>query len=265
MSTDVFISYRRSDRQWAERLRDALRRRGVSAWYDGMIGTGHDWRDEIVENIKRARVLVVLFSEAVNASTELKKELSVADESRTVIVVARIENVVPKGGYAYELGSRNFFDAFEDPARQLEEFADVVVDALARPEELRRRFSASAEELARRQRRRLLGHQGRLRDSTLLIVAFVVISAVQFVAYEGSASPVARYAAGQTPRLLTFLLVAGVVSLGSPLLLIQGLHRGLSGIGLLIVPCSLLNTAIMILLVRNLASTIWLWRQERRA
>lgn len=265
MSTDVFISYRRSDRQWAEHVGECLKHRGVSAWYDRMIAPGEDWRDEIVENIKLAKILVILFSDAVNASTELKKELSVADESQTLIIVVRIENVLPKAGYAYELNARNWFDAFDDPLRQLDEIAAIVVEALEKPDDLKSRFAASAEELKRRRRRQLFGHYGRLRNNAFLITALLLISVVQFFAYESSQSAVANMIKGQTDPLIAYAAVAFAVSIGSPLLLIEALRQELSGIGLLIVPCSLLNLLIMVLLIRNVVSWIYAWLLERNA
>lgn len=251
LSTDIFISYRRTDRRSAELLAKSLGEHGVSAWYDGMIAPGADWRADIIENIKMARVLVILFSHAANDSQELAKELSAADQSQTLIVPVRIQNVVPTGAYQYELAVRNWFDAFENPAGQLDHFAREMADALKTPGELRRRLAKSAATLDERRWRRLHGERGLLRNSTFLTLILFVSSIVQFFVYDSSVDAVARLAEGQTPRILAYALIAFVVSAGSPLLLIQAVGQQLTGSGWLILPCSLLNAATMVLMVRN--------------
>jgi hypothetical protein len=47
----VFISYRRTDREVADRLYQLLEERGVAAWYDPLIPHGTDWREAIVEHL----------------------------------------------------------------------------------------------------------------------------------------------------------------------------------------------------------------------
>jgi hypothetical protein len=264
VSTEVFISYRRSDREWAEVLERRLRERAVSAWYDGMLEPGANWRADIVENIKLARVLVILFSKAANASTELAKELSVADESQTLIVPVRVENVEPRGAYQYELTARNWFDAFDNPPAQLDEVAAKIAAALANPAELRRRLAKSAAELDRRRWHRLYGHRGLLANNTFLTLMFVLVSAVQFVAYESNVGAVQQMIAGRTPPLLAYGLAMLAVSVASPLLLFQALRQPLSGLGWLVPPAALVNTAVLVLLVRNLITLMSFSRTRRR-
>jgi hypothetical protein len=264
MGTDVFISYRRSDRPWAETLERSLARLGVSAWYDGMIGPGADWRADIVENIKLARVLVILFSEAANQSTELVKELSVADESQTLIVPVRVENVTPQGTYQYELAARNWFDAYENTPAQLNGVAGKVADALREPANLRRHLAKSAAALDSRRWRQLYGNRGLLANNTFLAIVFLFVTTLQFFAYESSVKAVATMIEGQTPPIVAYSVVALAVSLASPLLLIQAVRQPLSGVGWLIVACSLINCIAMCLFVRNALASIK-FRRSRRA
>jgi hypothetical protein len=264
MSTDVFISYRRSDRPCAEMLEKSLSRLGVSAWYDGMIGPGADWRANIVENIKLARVLVILFSEEANESTELVKELSVADESQTLIVPVRVEDVAPRGTYEYELAARNWFDAFENPPAQLDEVAGKIAEALRVPADLRRHLAKSAAALDSRRWRQLYGRRGLAANNTFLAIVFLIVTTLQFFAYESSVKAVARMVEGQTPRIVALGVVAFAVSVGSPLLLIQAVRQPLSSVGWLIVPCSLTNSVAMVLFVRNAFASIR-FRRTRRA
>lgn len=256
MERGVFISYRRTDRKWAEVLAEGLRKRKVPVWYDGIIAPGQDWRDEIVENIRLAKVLLVLFSSDVNASSELKKELAVADRVNTIIIGVRIENVLPEAGYAYELSDRNWYDAFDDPAKQLDEVAAYIADVLKNPADLERHFKLSAAELQKRRRLRLFGSVGLLRNNTFLTLVFGVSAVIQFFAYNGSVNATGSLISGGVNPLLAIIQVAVVTSFGSPILLLSAVQQKLSGIAWLILPCSLIISAVMVLWVRNLG--FWL-------
>lgn len=130
MAHDVVISYSRRNREIADRFAVLLRERGLAVWYDRMIKTGSDWRDEIARSIAGARSLVVLFSEESNESDELKKELAIADRRGLLIIPVRIENIEPLGLFEYELARRQWFDAYDDWRSQLPLVADAIVDAL---------------------------------------------------------------------------------------------------------------------------------------
>lgn len=251
MDRGVFISYRRSDRKWAQRLAECLSRRGVSVWYDGAISPGQDWRDEIIENIELARIILVLFSSDVNASAELKKELSVAGQKDKLIIVVRIENAVPQAGYAYELSNRNWYDAFDDPEKQLDEVAAYIAKALASPTDLEKSFKISADELKRRRRLRLLGSQGLLRNNTFLVFTAAILSIIQFFAYNSATHALEALAAGGVHPLRALVDVALVTSAGSPVLLLAAVQQPLAGMNWLIVPCSLLISGCMLLMLRN--------------
>lgn len=62
----VFISYAHKDDAWREKLRkqlSSLENQGyISAWYDGMIGPGCDWDDEIKKQMEKAEIILLLVS-----------------------------------------------------------------------------------------------------------------------------------------------------------------------------------------------------------
>jgi hypothetical protein len=127
---DVVISYSRRNRDVADRLVELLRARGLDVWYDRMIRTGADWRDEIANAIAGSRCFVILFSSESNASEELRKEYSIAERRDLLIIPIRIENVEPTGFFEYELARRQWFDAFADRDAELAVAAAQVADAL---------------------------------------------------------------------------------------------------------------------------------------
>ncbi len=115
---DIFLSYRRSDRELAGELVAVLERRGPSVWWDADIAGGEDWRDTIVEQLTAARCLVIVFSEACNTSKQLKKELAVADHLDKEVIPVLIEPTEPRGFFLYELASRQWISIHPSPATE---------------------------------------------------------------------------------------------------------------------------------------------------
>jgi hypothetical protein len=120
MKYRIFLSYLRKDRIITEALVNTLKAHGLHVWWDDHIEGGENWRESIVENLTNSDMMVILFSEAVNASKELKKELAVADSMDKVIVPVLIEDIKPKGHYLYELQHLNWIQIHPDPIDKLE-------------------------------------------------------------------------------------------------------------------------------------------------
>ncbi len=127
MKYDIFISYRRSDRELVAHIVRKLEERGASVWYDAEIEGGADWREIIVDALSNSDMLVIFFSEACNHSRQLKKELAVADNMEKPVVPILIENTKPKGAYLYELADRNWLQAFPDPMSHTREIVDHLI------------------------------------------------------------------------------------------------------------------------------------------
>lgn len=127
---DIFLSYRRSDRELAGELVSVLERRGPSVWWDADIAGGEDWRDTIVEQLSAARCLVIVFSEACNTSKQLKKELAVADHLDKEVIPVLIEPTEPRGFFLYELASRQWISIHPSPREKLDLAAQLLVERL---------------------------------------------------------------------------------------------------------------------------------------
>ena len=93
---DIFLSYRRTDKEFVGRLVAVLEGLGPSVWWDDEIGGGEDWRDAIIENLASSRCLVIVFSEACNSSKQLRKELAVADHLDKEVIPVLIEQTEPR-------------------------------------------------------------------------------------------------------------------------------------------------------------------------
>ncbi len=121
---DIFISYRRSDRELVAAVVRRLEARGVGVWYDAEIEGGADWRETIVEALTHSDMLAIFFSEECNNSRQLKKELAVADQLAKPVVPILIENTQPRGAYLYELADRNWIQVFPDPMGRIDELVE---------------------------------------------------------------------------------------------------------------------------------------------
>ncbi len=121
---DIFISYRRADREFVASVVRRLEARGVGVWYDADIEGGADWRETIVEALTNSDMLAIFFSEECNSSRQLKKELAVADQLAKPVVPILIENTQPRGAYLYELADRNWIQVFPDPMAHMDELVE---------------------------------------------------------------------------------------------------------------------------------------------
>lgn len=88
---DVFISYVREDRPFAERLASQLHRAGFNVWWDRQLLGGDDITSVIDEKISEARAIVVLWSEASSASTWVRSEAS-AGHALSKLVPVQIDD-----------------------------------------------------------------------------------------------------------------------------------------------------------------------------
>jgi hypothetical protein len=148
MVYDIFVSYRRTDRELVAKVVSRLEQRGVSTWYDADIEGGADWRETIVEALTQSGMLVVFFSDACNGSRQLKKELAVADSLEKPVVPILIEDTQPKGAYLYELADRNWIQAWPDAASKVEELVDLLAGLAGKAKSVAPPAPAAAAETA---------------------------------------------------------------------------------------------------------------------
>src|ERR1700709_730585 len=123
MAGEIFISYRRADQAWARLLHAPRQAEGVEAWYDAQVGAGQDWRIATAKALQASQIFVLLFSENAAQSSDIAKELAAATLEKKLIVPIRMENIAPKGAFLYELGARNWINAYDDTEAKLAEVA----------------------------------------------------------------------------------------------------------------------------------------------
>src|SRR5579872_5597482 len=123
MAGEIFISYRRADKAWAQLLHARLQAEGVDAWYDAHVGAGQDWRVATAKALQASRIFVLLFSSNAAQSTDIAKELAAAVFEKKLIIPVRLEDIAPDGAFLYELASRNWINAYDNTEAKLAELA----------------------------------------------------------------------------------------------------------------------------------------------
>ncbi|MDJ0712394.1 MAG: toll/interleukin-1 receptor domain-containing protein [Woeseiaceae bacterium] len=90
--TDVFISYKREDREKARALAETLARIGYDVWWDIELLPGQQFADEVNSVLNTAKAAIVLWTPEAVASNWVKAEASIA-LNRNILVPARLANV----------------------------------------------------------------------------------------------------------------------------------------------------------------------------
>ena len=116
----VFVSYATADRKRGAGGMQGDRERGTLLDIHPRRRAGENYQEAIVQSIRNARAVVLVFSAAANNSDEIKKELSLASRYRVPVMALRIEDVEPSDAFAYELSTRQWIDAFEGWDRSID-------------------------------------------------------------------------------------------------------------------------------------------------
>lgn len=111
---DVFISFSSQDSDKAEAVCERLEAEGCRCWISLRdVKPGQNYQAAIVQAIKRAKIMVLIFSSNANLSEEISKELSLASTFKVTVIPVRTMDVVPQGPFFYELATRQWIDAFK--------------------------------------------------------------------------------------------------------------------------------------------------------
>jgi tetratricopeptide (TPR) repeat protein len=110
----VFISYATADRTEALKVCKAIELRGTKCWISMRdVPPGANYQEAIVQSLRTARAVALVFTDAANTSDEIKKELSLASRYQVPVIALRLKDVEPSDAFAYELSTRQWINAFE--------------------------------------------------------------------------------------------------------------------------------------------------------
>jgi hypothetical protein len=125
-SCDIYISYRRGDREIAASLARRLEARGLSVQYDTAISGGSRIAHEAAA--EQAHVIVVLVSSEANDGRDLRLLVGAADRLSRPVVSILLENVQPDSAALSALADRLWIRAHPEPMARIEEIADLLAE-----------------------------------------------------------------------------------------------------------------------------------------
>jgi len=113
---DVFVSYSHKDKITADAVCAGLESAGIRCWIAPRdIEAGSEWAEGIMGGINRCRLMVLIFSENANQSSQVRREIERAANREMPILPFRIENVGPSSKLEYFLGNLHWLDALTPP------------------------------------------------------------------------------------------------------------------------------------------------------
>ena len=128
---DAFISYSSQNIEAAQEVCRCLERSGAACWIAPRdILPGSHWAASITQAIRNARVLVVMFSASANGSTQVLREVNLADECHIPILTVMLEQVDISDAFSYYLSIAQRFPVSGDIHASSQRLADVVQSIL---------------------------------------------------------------------------------------------------------------------------------------
>lgn len=101
---NVFISYSSRDSDTAQAVCQALEAAGLRCWIAPRnITPGQTWSEAIIDGINASEVMVLIYSEASNASPQVLREVERAVNKQLKLITFRIEDVAPTKAMEYML------------------------------------------------------------------------------------------------------------------------------------------------------------------
>jgi formylglycine-generating enzyme required for sulfatase activity len=116
MAHEVFISYSQRDKAIADAVCHRIEAAKIRCWIAPRdVSGGENWDDVIVSAINEAKLVVVIFSSAANASRHVLNEITIALDSGSILIPFRVEDIRPSGGMRLQLARINWLDALTPP------------------------------------------------------------------------------------------------------------------------------------------------------
>jgi Flp pilus assembly protein TadD len=134
MAHDVFICHAHQDRTVANAVCATLEAHGVRCWIAPRdILPGSDWGEAIIDALKEAKAMVLVFSSGSNESDQVKREVERAVHQGIAVVPFRIEDVLPNKTLEYFISTQHWLDALTPPLEDhLAHLAEIMTVLLAK-------------------------------------------------------------------------------------------------------------------------------------
>src|SRR6266480_3602623 len=135
MAHDVFLSHSVEDKAIAEAIVARLEAESVTCWIAPRdVVRGADWGESIIDAIESSRIMILIFSQSANDSSQIKREVERAVNKGVYIIPFRVDDIEPTKALEYFISSSQWMDAFSPPLeRHLDNLAKTVKAVIKSP------------------------------------------------------------------------------------------------------------------------------------
>ena len=135
MAHYVFLSHSVKDKAVADAIVARLEADSVTCWVAPRdVVPGADWGESIINAIESSRIMILIFSQSANASSQIKREVERAVNKGVYIIPFRLDDIPPTRSLEYFISTAQWMDAFPPPLeRHLHNLAKTVKAVLGAP------------------------------------------------------------------------------------------------------------------------------------
>ena len=128
MPHDVFLSHSEKDKAVADAIVARLEAESVTCWVAPRdVVPGADWGESIIDAIESSRIMILVFSQNANVSSQIKREVERAVNKGVYIIPFRVDDIPPARSLEYFISTAQWMDAFSPPLeRHLDNLAKTV-------------------------------------------------------------------------------------------------------------------------------------------
>lgn len=132
---DVFISHSSIDKEVADKVCEALEAKGLKCWIAPRdIVPGSEWAVAISNAIAEIKAMVVIYSENSQQSTQVPKEIALAEKRGKSILPYKIDATELTGAFEYYLSGSHWIVANpKNDEYKLDEMYGVIVGMMQQP------------------------------------------------------------------------------------------------------------------------------------
>lgn len=128
----IFFSYSRKDTDKADTLCNLLDAMDIPYWIDRQgVFSGSNFKELIVKAISSTNIVLFLSSENSNKSSNVAKEISIADQYDKIIIPVRLDSSAMHPKIAYDLAGIDFLDLFTFDDKSVTKLKNAILGQLA--------------------------------------------------------------------------------------------------------------------------------------
>lgn len=133
MAMTVFISHASADEDTALKICAILEGGGFPCWIASRdVEPGANYQSEIVQAIRSAKVMVLVFTANANDSDDILREVALASQHKLTAIPVRVENVMASDALTYAFVTAQWINLFDDWERGIGRLLSAVAKKVPR-------------------------------------------------------------------------------------------------------------------------------------